>query len=214
MPDAKQVATLASEAMSETKARGLAIAVIDDGKVASVQAFGERNAKSEPLTTDTVMYGASLTKAVFAYTVMQLVDEGKVDLDKPVAAYLAKPLPDYGNLDAYGNWGDLAGDDRWRKLTPRILLTHSSGFRNFSWDEPDQKLRINFEPGSRYSYSGEGIILLQFALEQGPGPEARRRDAAAGVRPLRHDQHQHDVARRLRQQPRRRLEGGRQRRAA
>jgi len=169
VPDADRVATLAQEAMRETGARGLAVAVIEDGNIASVQAFGERNAKGEPLTSDTVVYGASLTKAVFAYTVMQLVDEGKVRLDMPIADYLAKPLPDYGNLDAYGNWGDLAGDDRWCKITPRILLTHSSGFRNFSWDEPDQKLRINFEPGSRYSYSGEGIILLQFALEQGLG---------------------------------------------
>ena len=46
-----------------------------------------------------------------------------------------------------------------------MLLTHSSGFANFSWVEPDEKLRIHFEPGSRYAYSGEGIILLQFALE-------------------------------------------------
>jgi CubicO group peptidase (beta-lactamase class C family) len=169
VPDAERVAVLAKAAMAETKARGLAVAVIDGGKIASVQVFGERNSKGQPLTTDTVMYGASLTKAVFAYTVMQLVEEGKVDLDRPIAAYLAKPLPDYGNLDAYGNWGDLAGDDRWRLLTPRILLTHSAGFRNFSWDEPDEKLRINFAPGSRYSYSGEGIILLQFAIEQGLG---------------------------------------------
>jgi CubicO group peptidase (beta-lactamase class C family) len=169
LPDAPAVAAIAKDAMRTTGARGLAVAVVNDGKVASVQAFGERNAKAEPLTVDTVMYGASLTKAVFAYTVMQLVEEGKVDLDRPIADMLAKRLPEYGNLDAYGNWGDLAGDERWRKLTPRILLTHSSGFRNFSWDEPDQKLRINFAPGSRYSYSGEGIILLQFALEQGLG---------------------------------------------
>jgi len=169
VPDAAKVATLAKTAMAETGAQGLAVAVIDDGKVASVQAFGLRNAKGEPLTVDTVMYGASLTKAVFGYTVMQLVEEGKVGLDKPIADMLPRSLPDYGNLDAYGNWGDLAGDDRWRKITPRILLTHSAGFHNFSWTEPDRKLRINFDPGSRYSYSGEGIILLQFALEQGLG---------------------------------------------
>ena len=167
--DARRVAALAGDAMAETGARGLAVAVIDRGRVSSVQAFGHRNANGEPLTVDTVMYGASLTKAVFAYTVMQLAEEGKVDLDRPVAEYLPKPLPSYGNLDAYGNWGDLAGDERWRQITPRILLTHSAGFRNFSWDEPDQKLRINFAPGSRYSYSGEGIILLQFTLEQGLG---------------------------------------------
>jgi len=167
--DTERVAALARQAMAETGARGLAVAVIDGGKIASVQAFGHRNAKGEPLTPDTVMYGASLTKAVFAYTVMQLAEEGKVDLDRSIADYLPRPLPDYGNLDAYGNWADLAGDERWRKITPRILLTHSSGFRNFSWDEPDRKLRINFAPGSRYSYSGEGIILLQFVLEQGLG---------------------------------------------
>ena len=135
--DARRVAALAGDAMAETGARGLAVAVIDRGRVSSVQAFGHRNANGEPLTVDTVMYGASLTKAVFAYTVMQLVEEGKVDLDRPVAEYLPKPLPSYGNLDAYGNWGDLAGDERWRQITPRILLTHSPGFRNFSWDEPD-----------------------------------------------------------------------------
>jgi CubicO group peptidase (beta-lactamase class C family) len=168
-PDAGRVAVLAGEAMRESKARGLAIAVIDNGKIASVQAFGERNAKGDPLTIDTVMYGASLTKAVFGYTVMQLVDEGKVDLDQPIAVTLAKPLPDYGNLDAYGNWGDLAGDERWRKLTPRILLTHSAGFANFWFVEPDRKLKFHFDPGSRYAYSAEGIILLQFALEQGLG---------------------------------------------
>ena len=82
VPDARRVADLAAEAMRETKARGLGVAVIEDGKIASVQAFGERNAKGEPLTLDTVMYGASLTKAVFAYTIMQLVEEGRVDLDR------------------------------------------------------------------------------------------------------------------------------------
>src|SRR5215208_3092345 len=93
VPDATAVATISREAMRDTGARGLAVAVIDDGRIASVQAFGERNAKGEPLTVDTVMYGASLTKAVFAYTAMQLVEEGKLDLDRPVAGYLAKPLP-------------------------------------------------------------------------------------------------------------------------
>jgi CubicO group peptidase (beta-lactamase class C family) len=167
--EARKVEALARQAMAESGARGLAVAVIDNGRIASVQAFGDRNATGDPLNVDTIMYGASITKAVFAYTVMQLAEEGKVDLDRSIADYFPKPLPEYGNLDAYGNWGDLAGDERWRKITPRILLTHSSGFRNFSWDEPDQKLRINFEPGGRYSYSGEGIILLQFALEAGLG---------------------------------------------
>lgn len=166
-------------AMQRTGAKGLAVAYIEDGRPVFVRAFGVRNAAGAPLEADTIMYGASITKAVFAYTLMQLVDEKKVDLDRPIAAMLPRPLPDYGNLDAYGNWGDLAGDERWRRLTPRHLLTHSPGFANFSFLEPDRKLRFHFDPGSRYSYSGEGIILLQFALEKGlgldVGAEMRRR---------------------------------------
>ncbi|WP_447763306.1 serine hydrolase domain-containing protein [Sphingopyxis panaciterrae] len=169
LPDHAGVAAIAQKAMAGTRARGLAIAVIDRGKVQSVQAFGERNAKGDPLTPQTIMYGASLTKVLFAYTVLRLVDEGKVDLDKPIADMLAKPLPDYGNLDAYGNWADLAGDERWRTITPRMALNHSSGFANFHFLEPDGKLRIHFDPGSRYSYSGEGMMLLQFGIEKGLG---------------------------------------------
>ena len=179
VPNAGRVAELAKVAIAETGARGMAIAVIDHGEVASVQAFGDRNAKGDKLTPDTIMYGASLTKAVFAYYVLQLVDEGKVDLDKPIADRLPKPLPEYGNLDAYGNWGDLAGDERWRRITPRMVLTHSTGFANFAFLEPDGKLRIHFEPGTRFAYSGEGIELLQFMLEEGlkldTGRELQRR---------------------------------------
>jgi hypothetical protein len=42
-----------------------------------------------------------------------------------------------------------------------MALTHSTGFHNFWFIEPDQKLRIHFDPGSRYSYSGEGFSLLE-----------------------------------------------------
>lgn len=167
--EAKEMAAAARRAMAETHANGLAVAVIDHGQVVSVEAFGKRNANGDPLTTDTVMYGASITKAVFGYLVMQLVDEGKIDLDRPIAEILPRPLPDYGNLDAYGNWGDLAGDDRWKAITPRMAMTHSTGFANFAFLEPDRKLRIHFDPGTHFSYSGEGIMLLQFGLEQGLG---------------------------------------------
>lgn len=154
-------------AMQRTRSRGLALAVIENGEPLLVKSWGARNAVGDPLETDTIMYGASLTKSVFAYVVMQLVDDGKVDLDQPIAAMLLRPLPDYGNLDAFGNWGDLSGDERWRMLTPRILLTHSAGFANFAFVEPDGRLKFHFDPGARYAYSGEGIILLQFALEEG-----------------------------------------------
>lgn len=158
-----------SAGMERTRSRGLAVAVVEEGKIVFQRSYGLRNAKGEPLTDSTVMYGASLTKAVFAYTVLQLAAEGRLDLDKPIASLLPKPLPDYGNLNTYGNWSDLASDPRWARITPRHVLTHSTGFGNFHWDEPDERLRIHFEPGSRYGYSGEGMMLLQFGLEQGLG---------------------------------------------
>lgn len=143
---------------------GMALAVVEGGQVVHVVAFGQRDvARALPLTPDTVMYGASLTKAAFAYWVMQLTDQGLLGprgLDTPVTELLPRPLPEYG---AYA---DLAADPRWRQLTPRILLNHTAGFANFRWLEPDQKLRFHADPGSRYLYSGEGINLLQFIIEQ------------------------------------------------
>lgn len=165
----ERVGRLAASAMERTRAQGLAIALIEGGQPTVVRAFGLRNGRGEPLTTHTVMYGASLTKAVFAYTVMQWVDEGRVELDAPLGQMLQMPLPDHGNVPGYGRWGDLANEPRWQKITPRILLTHSAGFANFAFTEPDGRLRIHFEPGSRYAYSGDGISLLQFALEKGLG---------------------------------------------
>ena len=105
------------------------------------------------------------------YTALTLVDQGKLDLDAPLADYLDRPLISYGedkiHLAKYGPYRDLAGDERWRTITARMALTHSTGFHNFWFIEPDQKLRIHFDPGSRYSYSGEGFSLLQFTIEQG-----------------------------------------------
>jgi CubicO group peptidase (beta-lactamase class C family) len=155
--------------MAATQSRGLAIAVIDKGRVVRVRSYGARNAAGAPLQADTIMYGASLTKSAFAYLVMQLVDEGRLDLDTPLARYLDRPLPDYPSENKYAPWVDLAGDPRWRSITARHVLTHSVGFANFAFVEPDGKLRFHFDPGARYAYSGEGFILLQFVLERGLG---------------------------------------------
>lgn len=165
--------------MADTGSMGIAVAVVDGGKVAYVQAYGVRNAKGDPLQKDTVMYGASLTKTIMAFVTLQLVDAGKIALDTPIADDLDRPLPTYGPdpvfPDKYGPYADLAADERWRRITPRMALTHSTGFANFYFIEPDGKLRIHFDPGTRFSYSGEGIILLQFAVEHG------RRDRGLGL---------------------------------
>ena len=171
LPSGAAIDAEVGKIMTNTRANGMAVAVIDHGKVGYVQSYGTRNAKGDPLATDTVMYGASLTKTVFAYTVMQLVDLGKLKLDTPIEADLDKPLPSYGPdpvfPDKYGPYKDLADDPRWEKITPRMCLTHSTGFSNFWFIEPDHKLHIHFEPGTHFSYSGEGFILLQFVIEHG-----------------------------------------------
>ncbi len=158
-----------ARAMTATQTRGLAIAIIDKGRVVRVRSYGDRNAAGAPLQTDTIMYGASLTKPAFAYLVMQLVEDKRLDLDRPLAGYLDRPLPKYPTEEKYAPWVDLAGDERWRSITARHALTHSVGFANFAFVEPDGKLRFHFDPGARYAYSGEGMILLQFAIERGLG---------------------------------------------
>jgi CubicO group peptidase (beta-lactamase class C family) len=150
-----------TQLMSAAQVPGLAVAVIDDGHVVSERACGTADrARGIPLGTDTVMYAASLTKAAFAYVVMLLVDDGALPLDAPIADLLAKPLPDYPE------YADLRDDPRWRRLTPRMLLTHTSGLVNWRWINDDQKLDFKFDPGTRYAYSGEGIEILQLVVEE------------------------------------------------
>ncbi len=146
--------------MAAAEVTGLALGLVNGGEVVYLQGYGLRNtARQLPVTADTVFGSASLTKVVFAYLAMKLVDDGVLSLDKTLESYLPQPLP------SYARWQDLQGDARYRKLTARMLLSHISGFANFRRFNADRKLRIFFEPGSRYAYSGEGLQLLQFVIE-------------------------------------------------
>jgi len=157
---AEQIDTVIPRFMNAAHVNGAGIAVLNDGKVVFLKAYGERDtARHLPLTPDSVMTAASLTKSVFATMVMQLVHEGVIDLDKPICQYLPKPLPEY---DAYK---DLAGDPRYKNITMRMLLDHTAGFPNWRRFTDDGKLSIYFAPGSRFAYSGEGIDLAQFIVE-------------------------------------------------
>ena len=125
----------------------------------------------EPLKNTQTFYAASLSKPLFAYTVMCLVDERQIDLDRPLVEYLEKPIWEYEFKHSYQGFKDLQGDNRTEKITARMCLSHSSGFPNWryigkSGINMEKKLEIEFEPGSYYSYSGEGIQLLQFVVEQ------------------------------------------------
>lgn len=146
--------------MSAGNVTGLGLAIFNDRRIAHLKAYGKRDADTPlPLTPDSVMTSASFTKSTFAYMVMQLVQERVLDLDKPIQRYLSKPLP------RYPAYADLAGDPRYERITARMLLSHTAGFPNLRILNGG-KLNINFEPGSRYAYSGEGIQLLQMVVEE------------------------------------------------
>ena len=84
--------------VDENRVAGLGVAIVREGRITYLQTFGAKDAAHRlPLEPDTVMYGASLTKAAFATWVMQLVDAGRVQLDCPIAAYLPQPLPGIRN---------------------------------------------------------------------------------------------------------------------
>ena len=154
--------SIISVLMQRQKVTGLCLGVVQNGQIAYVQAYGYKNKPLNQLNdTATCFYGASLSKAVFAYLVMQLADRGLIDLDKPLYTYLPKPLPEY---DKYK---DLAGDERWKLITARHCLDHSTGFPNWRMFNPvhSNKLEFFFTPGQRYAYSGEGLYLLQLVVE-------------------------------------------------
>jgi CubicO group peptidase (beta-lactamase class C family) len=157
---APEIDATVTRLMKAAEVPGVGLALFNDGKISYLKAYGLRDKdKNLPLTTDSIMSGASFTKVVFAHLVLQLVDQGTIDLDKPVYQYLPKPLPEYPK------YADLAGDPRYKLITARMLLSHTSGFPNWRYIEDDRKLKIHFEPGSRYAYSGEGIDLLQLIVE-------------------------------------------------
>ena len=153
--------------MQAAHVTGLAIAVFNNNKPVYKKTFGYKNALTkEPIKTDTNIYGASLSKPVFAVMVMQLVEKGILDLDKPLQSYLPKPIYEYTPTKKWhDNYKDLKDDPAYLKITARMCLDHTTGFPNWRWDEPDQKLRIKAVPGAKYSYSGEGLVYLQVVLE-------------------------------------------------
>jgi CubicO group peptidase (beta-lactamase class C family) len=157
---ATEIDSTMTRLMKAAEVTGAGIAIFNDGKIVYSKGYGSRDKeKNLPLTTDSVMSAASFSKVAFGYLVMELVDRGVLDLDKPVYQYLRKPLPEYEN------YVDLANDPRYKSITARMLLSHTSGFPNWRYAEEDRKLKIHFEPGSRFAYSGEGIDLLQLVVE-------------------------------------------------
>ncbi|MDC7998029.1 serine hydrolase domain-containing protein [Gilvibacter sediminis] len=126
---------------------GLSIAIINEGQVVYHRVKGMADKQKQlPVDSLSIFEGASISKPVFGHFVMTLVDDGLLDLDKPLYQYLPNP--------------DIAHDPRYKKITARMALSHRTGFPNWRDDYPEKELFIQFEPGSEYHYSGEGYQYL------------------------------------------------------
>jgi CubicO group peptidase (beta-lactamase class C family) len=152
------------ELMKSSHVSALSVAVIQDDRIAFERALGVVDTKSgKPAGPGTVFRAASLSKPVFSYLIMKLVDEGLLEIDQPLAGFIDPPFTSY---PAYAS---LKGDARAEALTPAILLSHSPGFPNWRRPRWTGPLPILFEPGTEFSYSGEGYHLLQFLIEKRTG---------------------------------------------
>lgn len=126
------------------------IGIIQNGNIEFIKVYGEHQ-KGLKAPSDTIFNVASITKPVVSAAVLKLVEKGEWDLDEPLFHYFTDP--------------DVAGDDRSRLITTRHCLSHTTGFKNWRWGEADGKLQFNFEPGTKFQYSGEGMEYLRHALE-------------------------------------------------
>ncbi|MDN5211948.1 serine hydrolase domain-containing protein [Fulvivirgaceae bacterium BMA12] len=164
------------ELVDSAHVTGLAISIFNDNDVVYKHAFGKANASNGVvLKTNHVFYGASFSKAVFGYLVAGLVNDGLIDLDKPLQEYFDVPIPELPFEKDWRSFKDLQGDKRYENITASMCLSHTTGLPNWRWiprpgqTESDEKLKIYFEPGTLYSYSGEGMMLLQYAIEKVTG---------------------------------------------
>ncbi|MFN8356338.1 MAG: serine hydrolase domain-containing protein [Spirosomataceae bacterium] len=154
--------------MDTANVQGLDLAILNNKKTVFIKSYGYKNKpKNELLDTASVMYGASLSKAVFAYLTMKLVQGKVIDLDKPLYKYLSKPISEYEYFS------DLKSDERWKLITARMCLSHTTGLPNVRWVNPIKGgedtlgiIRIYFTPGTKYAYSGEALKLLQLVEEE------------------------------------------------
>lgn len=136
------------ELMRKNNVAGVSLAMIRDGRVYWVKSFGVKDG-DVPVTNDTTFEAASLSKVVFAYAVLKLADQGKIDLDTPLQHYLDAPY--------------IEGDPHINKITARMVLNHRTGLPNW---RSEKGLTIYFEPGDHFSYSGEGFVFLAKAVER------------------------------------------------
>ena len=139
--------------MKHANVSGVAISIFNNNKPIYSKSFGYSNTLTKKLfKNNSVLVAASFSKMVFTYIVLQLVAEKIIDLDKPLVNYLKKPLTEYQFTEKNRGYKDLENDDRYKIISARMCLTHTTGFPNWRWFEEDDKLKMLFEPGTRYRY--------------------------------------------------------------
>ncbi|MEM9680723.1 MAG: serine hydrolase [Bacteroidota bacterium] len=135
---------------------GLSMAFINDSKIVYHNLFGVKNIETqEKLDINTMFDAGSMSKTVFSFFVMKMVDQGLIDLDTPLYKYMEYP--------------DIAYDERYKLITARMVLSHTSGFPNWrflnnGYYDQDNKLTIKFQPGTQFLYSGEGFEYLALVI--------------------------------------------------
>lgn len=165
----EQIQAIVQTKMKSDHLAGVAVCVVEKGKTTFCQAFGYAEMEGKrPLTTDTPFQLASLSKQFAATSVMLLVGDGKLGLDDPIGDYLVS-IP-----------------DEWKWITVRQLLAHTSGIKDYAkfpniradyQKDPkrDEMLAriygfpLDFEPGSRFSYSNSGYTIVGCLIEKVSG---------------------------------------------
>lgn len=126
----------------------MGMCLIDNGQLKYVKTFGLNN---DSIPQNTFFNIASLTKPIVTILILELVSRGEWNLDEPLFHYWTDP--------------DVSKDPRNKKLTTRLVLSHQTGLPNWRGHEPGGKLSFEFEPGSKWKYSGEGFEYLREAIE-------------------------------------------------
>lgn len=149
LPDPSELDSHFAAIMGEHQVATVGAALIRDGKIAWTGYYGEQT-PGVPTSRETLFNTGSIAKTVTAEVIMRLAEQGVLSLDEPMFPHWVDP--------------DLVDDPRHKLLTPRLALTHRTGFPNWRYMDPEFKLRFIRAPGTAFGYSGEGLeYVAKFA---------------------------------------------------
>jgi len=152
-----------SDAAKKYKIPGIAAALIEHGQLRAVEVFGERDLKSAaPVTENTIFEAGSLGEPLYAYAVLLLSADGRLNPSSPLPGYFA--LPYVRDLDALAASSptEQLYDPQFNQITAMRVMNHTSGMPDWA---RGQHLRLQRAPGGKWSYSNEGYIYLQQVME-------------------------------------------------